>query len=178
MSLRCVIVEDQTMFRQMLHNMLQGTPDLTVAAATGSEAEGIAACERHKPDLLVLDLALPDGSGVNVGRCLARIHPGARIIILSVEAITEAKAKQREITLELAGQGDAVELVIGDSGPGWPAGAPAEVPLTTTKKSGTGIGLYVARTAVENHRGRITFGRSPLGGAEVRLSFPRAEEKA
>lgn len=88
MSLRCVIVEDQTMFRQMLHNMLQGTPDLTVAAATGSEAEGIAACERYKPDLLVLDLALPDGSGVNVGRCLARLHPGARIIILSGEAST------------------------------------------------------------------------------------------
>ena len=88
MSLNCVIVEDQTMFRQMLHNMLQGTPDLTVAAATGSEAEGIKACELHKPDLLVLDLALPDGSGINVGRRLVRLHPAARIIILSGEAST------------------------------------------------------------------------------------------
>ena len=88
MSLRCVIVEDQTMFRQMLHNMLQGTPDLTVAAATGSEAEGIKACEFHKPDLLVLDLALPDGSGINVGRRLVRLHPASRIIILSGEAST------------------------------------------------------------------------------------------
>jgi DNA-binding NarL/FixJ family response regulator len=88
MSLRCVIVEDQTMFRQMLHNMLQGTPDLAVAAAAGSEAEGIKACELHKPDLLVLDLALPDGSGINVGRRLVRLHPAARIIILSGEAST------------------------------------------------------------------------------------------
>jgi DNA-binding NarL/FixJ family response regulator len=88
MSLKSVIVEDQTMFRQMLHNLLQGTPDLRVVAAAASEAEGIKACRRHKPDLLVLDLALPDGSGVNVARRLAKIKPAARIIILSGEAST------------------------------------------------------------------------------------------
>jgi DNA-binding NarL/FixJ family response regulator len=88
MSLKCVIVEDQTMFRQMLHNMLQGTPDLRVVAAAASVAEGIKACEHNTPDLLVLDLALPDGSGVNVARRLAKIKPAARIIILSGEAST------------------------------------------------------------------------------------------
>jgi DNA-binding NarL/FixJ family response regulator len=88
MGLNCVIVEDQTMFRQMLHNLLQGTPDLRVVAAAASEAEGIKACRRHKPDLLVLDLALPDGSGVNVARRLAKIKPAAGIIILSGEAST------------------------------------------------------------------------------------------
>ena len=88
MGLSCVIVEDQTMFRQMLHNMLQGTPGLRVSAAAASAAEGVRACERHQPDLLVLDLALPDGSGVDVARRLARTNPAARIIILSGEAST------------------------------------------------------------------------------------------
>lgn len=88
MSLKCVIVEDQTMFRQMLHNMLQGTPDLRVVAAAASEAEGIQACERHRPDLLVLDLALPDGSGVKVARRLAKLNPAAKTVILSGEAST------------------------------------------------------------------------------------------
>jgi DNA-binding NarL/FixJ family response regulator len=88
MALRCVIVEDQTMFRQMLHNMMQGTPGLHVAAATASAAEGLKACERHQPDLLVLDLALPDGSGVDVARRLTKTNPAARIIILSGEAST------------------------------------------------------------------------------------------
>lgn len=88
MSLPCVIVEDQTMFRQMLHNMVQTTPDLRVVAAVASEKEGIAACERHRPDLLLLDLALPDGHGVNVARRLARLNPAAKIIILSGEAST------------------------------------------------------------------------------------------
>jgi len=88
MSLNCVIVEDQTMFRQMLHNMLQGTPDLRVVAAASSASEGIKACERHQPDLLVLDLALPDGSGLEVARCLAKIKPAAKVVILSGEAST------------------------------------------------------------------------------------------
>lgn len=88
MGLTCVIVEDQTMFRQMLHNMLQGTPGLRVSAAAASAAEGVRACERHKPDLLVLDLALPDGSGVDVARRLTKTNPAARIIILSGEAST------------------------------------------------------------------------------------------
>lgn len=76
------------MFRQMLHNMLQGTPGLRVSAAAASAAEGVRACERHKPDLLVLDLALPDGSGVDVARRLTKTNPAARIIILSGEAST------------------------------------------------------------------------------------------
>ena len=96
----------------------------------------------------------------------------------AAEAIAEAKPEKREIALDLTATGDAVELVLGDSGPGWPADGPAEAPLSTTKKAGTGIGLYVVRTAMENHRGKIVFGRSPLGGAEVRLKFPRVEEKA
>lgn len=93
----------------------------------------------------------------------------------AAEAIDEAEAEKREIVLELSAGGDTVELVIGDSGPGWSGAEDHQLPLTTTKKGGTGIGLYVVRTAMENHRGEIAFGRSPLGGAEVRLKFPRTE---
>lgn len=88
MSLRCVIVEDQTMFRQMLHNMLRAVPELRVVATAQSEKEGLAAVETHRPDLLVLDLNLPDGQGVKIARRLAALRPAARIIILSGEAST------------------------------------------------------------------------------------------
>ena len=96
----------------------------------------------------------------------------------AAEAIDDAEAEKREIALELCADGDTVELLIGDSGPGWSGAEDHELPLTTTKKGGTGIGLYVVRTAIENHRGEIVFGRSPLGGAEVRLKFLRVQEKA
>ena len=88
MSLTCVIVEDQTMFLQMLHNMLEAMPQLKVAATARSKAEAIAACEEHLPDLLVLDLALPDGEGIAVARRLAKLKPSSKTIILSGEANT------------------------------------------------------------------------------------------
>ena len=88
MSLTCVIVEDQTMFLQMLHNMLQAMPNLKVVATARTKAEGIAACEKHHPDMLLLDLALPDGEGVAVARQLAKLNPSAKTLILSGEAST------------------------------------------------------------------------------------------
>ena len=91
----------------------------------------------------------------------------------AAEAIDQSAAERREISIDLSGNKDEVILTIGDSGPGWSGAELAEAPLTTTKKGGTGIGLYVARTAMENHRGKISFGKSALGGAEVKMIFPR-----
>lgn len=88
MSLTCVIVEDQTMFLQMLHNMLEAMPQLKVAATARTKAEAVAACEEHLPDLLVLDLALPDGNGIAVARILAKLKPSSKTVILSGEANT------------------------------------------------------------------------------------------
>lgn len=96
----------------------------------------------------------------------------------AAEAFPEGVADRREVDVELSGQRDTVELAIGDSGPGWTGGVPTDVPLTTTKRGGTGMGLHVVRTAVQNHRGTVAFGRSRLGGAEVRLTFPRAARAA
>jgi PAS domain S-box-containing protein len=94
----------------------------------------------------------------------------------SAEAMAESNAAKREIVIELAVRGDTVELIIGDSGPGWTGAEQSDVPLTSTKKGGTGIGLYVVRTAVQNHHGKIAFGKSTLGGAEVKLIFQRVEK--
>jgi DNA-binding NarL/FixJ family response regulator len=88
LNLNCVIVEDQLMFLQMLNTMLQGMPRLRVVGTARTEAEGLAACEKHQPDLLVLDLTLPDGNGINVAHQLARLKPSAKTIVLSGEAST------------------------------------------------------------------------------------------
>ena len=76
------------MFLQMLNTMLQGMPRLRVVGTARTEADGLAACEKHQPDLLVLDLTLPDGNGINVAHQLARLKPSAKTIVLSGEAST------------------------------------------------------------------------------------------
>ena len=92
----------------------------------------------------------------------------------AVEAIVAGNSLRREIEVALQASDGAIELIVGDSGPGWPGGTLEEMLLNTTKAGGAGVGLYVVKTAVDNHRGQLTIGRSALGGAEFRITFPPA----
>ena len=85
--LRCLIVEDQVMFLQLLHSMLEVMPGLSVVAAATTQAEAIAHCRSaDPPDLLILDLALPDGDGLAVAQALAEHHPNPQVVVLSGQA--------------------------------------------------------------------------------------------
>lgn len=87
-TLRCLIVEDHVMFEQLLGALLQAESLVDVVAAAHSVKEGIEACRQHQPDLLLLDLALPDGDALAVARALVQCRPDARIIIISGQADT------------------------------------------------------------------------------------------
>ena len=95
----------------------------------------------------------------------------------AIEAIAESRPRNRKISIELRKSSDSVMLTIGDSGPGWSGGSIEEALLKTSKSSGSGLGLYIVRTAAENHGARLETGRSPLGGAELRLAFPKPARK-
>jgi two-component system NarL family response regulator len=84
--LTCVVVEDQLMFLQLLVGMLNTHQGLSVSATATTAAAGIEACLQHWPDLLILDLSLPDQSGEVVAEALLRVNPKARLIVLSAQA--------------------------------------------------------------------------------------------
>lgn len=92
----------------------------------------------------------------------------------AIEALRDRAAGRRRIRVEVVESAADVELVVGDSGPGWSGAERVGAPLATTKPEGTGVGLFVVRTVVENHGGSVAFRTSPLGGAEVRCRLPRA----
>jgi DNA-binding NarL/FixJ family response regulator len=83
-----LLVEDQVMFKELLGTLLEAENLIEVVAAVQTVRDGIAACHRHQPDLLLLDLALPDGSGLDVARALAECRPEAQTIIISGQADT------------------------------------------------------------------------------------------
>lgn len=76
------------MIQQLLMGMLNQHPALQVVGSACSVAEGISACAELAPDLLILDIALPDGDGLSVARALAGRDPCARVIVLSSFAST------------------------------------------------------------------------------------------
>lgn len=90
----------------------------------------------------------------------------------AAHAIAVSGSPRREIRVELVPGAGGCDLVVGDSGPGWPGGTIVDMLLRTSKPDGTGIGLYIVTTTVDHHGGRMSVGQSPLGGAEFRISLP------
>jgi len=88
LPLRCLLVEDQVMFLDLLEAMLRLQSGLQVVASRRTVADAIEAVNEFHPDLLILDLDLPDGDGTEVAEALQRCQPSARLIVLSGQAST------------------------------------------------------------------------------------------
>lgn len=91
----------------------------------------------------------------------------------ALESIAATGRGSGRIAVSLRRGKATATLVIGDDGPGWSGAERDSAPLSTTKPAGSGIGLYIVRTVIKSHHGKIAFRRSPLGGAEVRVRFAR-----
>jgi DNA-binding NarL/FixJ family response regulator len=89
-TIPCLIVEDQRMFADLLVTMLRASPGLNIDVRTVAmdAAGGLAVVEAGGIDLLVLDLALPDGSGLQVAERLVQVNPEAAVIVLSAQVAT------------------------------------------------------------------------------------------
>jgi DNA-binding NarL/FixJ family response regulator len=81
----CLLVEDQTLMAELLRSMLQTSPQFGVIRLAQSIEEACRLIDRLPPDLLILDLGLPDGDGQQVALHLLKRHPAPRIILLSAQ---------------------------------------------------------------------------------------------
>lgn len=83
MSIRIMMVDDHLMLREALRVSLNAEPDLAVVAEAGSGREALEQLAQDCPDVLLLDIALPDMTGVDVAiQALAR-HPQLLVVALS-----------------------------------------------------------------------------------------------
>ncbi len=94
----------------------------------------------------------------------------------ALDAVAAAGKSDKRIIVELIIHDDFVDIVIGDSGTGWPGGTLDDMLLNSSKPRGSGIGLFVVKTAVDNHHGRVSIARSPLGGAEFCVTLLLAKK--
>jgi DNA-binding NarL/FixJ family response regulator len=81
--IRILLVDDHEMVREGLKAMLQSEPDLEVVAETGHGREVPTLLDKARPDVVLLDVRLPDMSGVEVCRQTTRSHPSVKVIMLT-----------------------------------------------------------------------------------------------
>ncbi|HEX2844401.1 MAG TPA: response regulator transcription factor [Candidatus Limnocylindria bacterium] len=81
--LRIMVVDDHEVVRQGLVALLDRREGLDVVAQAGTVAEAIAEAARFEPDLVVMDVRLPDGSGIEACREIRAARPETRVIMLT-----------------------------------------------------------------------------------------------
>jgi DNA-binding NarL/FixJ family response regulator len=116
MRTRVMLVDDHADFRDLMTALLGRHPDLEVVAQAGSLAEARSHAVAVKYDVVVLDLGLPDGNGVDLIGDMREFNADAAVLILSaslhptnLERATEAGAD--EILDKLAAPGEIVGTI-------------------------------------------------------------------
>lgn len=97
--MRILIVDDHKLVREALCSVLEKQPDISVVGLTGDGESAIASCPKLQPDLILMDVALPDINGIAATRRIVAANPSIKVLALSssiersvVESMLEAGA--------------------------------------------------------------------------------------
>ena len=77
------VVDDSTVVRERLITLLAEVPNVTIAGEAGMPSEAIAGIQRQRPDIVVLDISMPGGSGLQVLETVKKDKPAPMVIMLT-----------------------------------------------------------------------------------------------
>lgn len=82
-KIRVLVVDDHVVVRIGLKTILQDEPDIEVVGEAGDGPGALAAYDQHQPDIVLLDLRMPDVNGADLIKQLRVRDPGAKVIVLT-----------------------------------------------------------------------------------------------
>jgi len=88
--IRVLVVDDHWLVRQGLAKLFDSLRHAAVVAEASTAAEAVAAAAAAVPDVVIMDVRLPDASGIEACRQIRSDHPAARVIMLTLFADEEA----------------------------------------------------------------------------------------
>lgn len=89
MSIRILLADDHAMVRDGLQALLEAQDDFTVVGAVSDGRAALAAARELRPDIVVMDIAMPEMNGIEAARRIVEAVPEARSVILSMHGGSE-----------------------------------------------------------------------------------------
>ena len=82
--MRILLVEDHILFQESLGRLLDAQPDISVVGGATTVMDAIVKARTLKPDVILMDFTLPDGTGVEATKTILGEQPGIKIIFLTI----------------------------------------------------------------------------------------------
>jgi DNA-binding NarL/FixJ family response regulator len=83
-KIRILLADDHSLVRQGFRMILCGQPDMEIAGEAANGREALEAAERTRPDVVVMDVAMPELNGIEATRRLSALSPNTRVLALSM----------------------------------------------------------------------------------------------
>ena len=84
MPIRVVLVDDHALVRQGFRRILEDDPELQVAGEAGNGLDAVALVKKVDPDVVVMDMAMPEMNGLHATMELIKQRPDIKVLILSM----------------------------------------------------------------------------------------------
>lgn len=84
--MRVLIVDDHGMVRQVLSQLLKSTADMQVAGLAADGREALQFCAEHTPDVVLMDIMMPEMDGLAATRFIRQIQSNIKIILFSAHS--------------------------------------------------------------------------------------------
>lgn len=84
MTIRLMLVDDHEVVRSGLRMLLEGEPDVEIVGEFGLAKEALDSLDRLKPDVIVMDIGLPDLSGIDATSEVKRLSEGTAVVALTI----------------------------------------------------------------------------------------------
>jgi DNA-binding NarL/FixJ family response regulator len=81
--IRIMLVDDHQMWREGLRSMIERESGMTVVAEAGSGQDAVELVQKHRPNVVVMDISMPGMSGLAAARAVLKLDPSIRVIVLT-----------------------------------------------------------------------------------------------
>ena len=95
MAVGVLTVDDQRVFRRAMAKLIEAAPEFTQVGEAASGAEALELAADLRPDLVLVDVRMPDMDGIETARRLAGVDPRPVVVLVSIDAARDAQADDR-----------------------------------------------------------------------------------